>query len=245
MAYHVGIDPGATGGIAIIDSRGQFVAAHRWQGKDPASLYQLLISIAGEIDNNQVYIERVQNRPGEGLAFVLNNFALIENAGIWQGFILAAGLAPVLVHPATWQNAFNLAKWQAKAKANPNSPTPLTLARQLWPAAPLACLADDGKAVALILAALAHRDKLSGLDRAALNCSREIKAKAERAKARQKRKAGKINPTPPNINPSPWPPGPRPLDDRIFTQPLTQVQPGSPHHRAQVKPLFTPTAQKR
>jgi|GEM_PF-4778400 len=39
--------------------------------------------------------------------------------------------------------------------------------RSLWPTAPLPCLADDGKAVALLLADLARRDHLAGIDRAA------------------------------------------------------------------------------
>jgi|WetSurMetagenome_2_1015567.scaffolds.fasta_scaffold336752_1 hypothetical protein len=187
-AYHVGIDPGASGGIGIIDGRGQFVAAHRWQAKRPALLYEILLSIRGEIHNSQVYLERIQAHPGEGVGHVVNNMSLVENYGIWQGFILAAALVPVLVHPITWQNAHGLARWQSIQKITPTAPGPLQVARLRWPGAPLEFQADDGKAVALLLAALSVKDRQAGIDRSALNASREIKAKAQRATARKKRR---------------------------------------------------------
>jgi hypothetical protein len=187
----VGIDPGATGGIAILDGQGRFVAAHRWKPKAPAILYQLLLTISGEICNGQVYLERIQAHPGEGLGHVVNNMTLVENYGLWQGFIIAAGLVPVLVHPTTWQVAHDLRNWQSKQKFNPRVLGPLDVARQKWPTAPLEFMADDGKAVALFLAALAHQDEARGLNRHILNQSREAKAKVLRQRARQKRRQEK------------------------------------------------------
>ena len=187
--YHCGIDPGATGGIGIIDSRGQFVAAHRWDQKAPARLYHIIRLLYGVVDN--IYIEAVHAHPGEGIGHVVNNLALVQNWGIWQGFCYAAGLPFVLVHPATWQAATGLRSWQARQKINPAAPSPLSLARQLWPAAPLPCLADDGKAVALILADLARRDHLAGIDRAALQAQVQARAKIKKAQLRKARKAQK------------------------------------------------------
>jgi hypothetical protein len=219
-AYHVGIDPGASGGIGIIDSRGQFVAAHRWQAKRPALLYEILLSIRGEIFNKLIYLERIQAHPGEGVGHVVNNMALVENYGIWQGFILAAGLLPVLVHPITWQNAHGLASWgkkrdEALKAGRPLPPSPLEVARSRFPGAPLEFLADDGKAVALLLAALSVKDRQAGIDRSALNASREIKAKAQRATARKKRREIKAQapapgPGAPLCSALPWPPAPGP-----------------------------------
>jgi hypothetical protein len=194
--FFCGVDPGASGGIAVIDRAGQFVAAHRWDSKAPARLYQLLLTIRGEIYNNCIYLERIQAHPGEGVGHVVNNMATVENYGIWQGFILAAGLLPVLVHPKVWQKAYGLTAWQARQKIDPSAPGPLQLARRLWPGAPLPCLADDGKAVALLLADLARRDSIKGIDRAALNLANEVKAKAARKKARAARRAAKSYPAP-------------------------------------------------
>lgn len=184
--YHVGIDPGATGAIALLDGRGGFVACHRWQPKDPARLYQLLLTIKGDI-LGYIYLEMVNAHPGEGLGHVVRNHSLMVNWGIWQGFCLAAGLSFTLVHPATWQTAHNLRNWQAAAKLDPRAPSPLALARHLWPAAPLEFQADDGKAVALLLANLARQDAASGIDRQALAAVAQVKAKARRKKLREQK----------------------------------------------------------
>jgi hypothetical protein len=187
--YHCGIDPGATGGIGIIDSRGQFVAAHRWDQKNPARLYKILLLLKGMVD--KIYIELINAHPGEGIGHVVNNMALVQNWGIWQGFCYAAGIPFTLIHPHTWQAATGLRSWQARQKLNPAAPSPLSLARRLWPAAPLPCLVDDGKAVALLLADLARRDSLAGIDRAAMQAQAHAKTKAKAAQVRKARKAQK------------------------------------------------------
>lgn len=159
---------------------------------------------------------------------------------------MAAGLVVVQVHPITWQNAYSLAKWQSKVKDNPASLTPLKLARQLWPQAPLEFQADDGKAVALILADLARRDSLTGLDRAALNSNREIKAKAARSKARAKRREiTQNNPSAPPFNPGPGPASRQPLNDTPTARPFAQVNTLSPHQRPYSAPLLTQNSIKR
>ena len=185
--YHCGIDPGATGGIGIIDSRGQFIAAHRWDRKNPARLYSIILLLKGMVDD--IYIEMINAHPAEGIGHVINNLALVDNLGIWKGFCYAAGIPFTLIHPATWQAATGLRSWQAKQKLNPGSPSPLSLARQLWPAAPLPYLADDGKAVALLLADLARRDSLAGIDRAAIQAQAQAHTKA---KAKALRRMSKL-----------------------------------------------------
>ena len=135
-----------------------------------------------------IYIEMINAHPGEGLGHVVRNQALIENLGTWKGFCIAAGLPFVLIHPATWQPAHGLRSWQAAQKTNPAAPSPLSLARKLWPTAPLPCLVDDGKAVGLILADLARRDHLAGIDRGAIRDQAQTKAKAKKAQARKAQK---------------------------------------------------------
>ena len=183
----VGIDPGQTGGIGILDAQGKYYAAHRWDSREPVKLYNILILIKGMVD--RIYLELINAHPGEGIGDVVNNMALVQNWGIWQGFCIAAGLPFVLVHPATWQAAYGLRSWQARQKISPAAPSPLSLARQLWPGAPLPCLADDGKAVGLLLADLARRDSLAGIDRAALQAKALAKAKVKKALERKARKA--------------------------------------------------------
>ncbi len=133
----------------------------------------------------------INAHPGEGLGHVVNNMSLVENLGTWKGFCYAAGIPFTLIHPATWQAATGLRSWQARQKKDPAAPSPLTLARRLWPSAPLSAQVDDGKAVALILADLARRDHLAGIDRAALQAHAHAKARAKKAQLRKARKQAK------------------------------------------------------
>lgn len=181
--YFAGIDPGKTGGLGVLDAAGRYVAAHRWSEREPVKLYNILLLLRGSVDI--VYIEMINAHPGEGLGHVVRNQALIENLGTWKGFCIAAGVPFVLIHPHTWQRASGLWRWQARQKANPVAPSPLSRARHLWPAAPLPCLADDGKAVGLLLAELSRRDHLKGIDRGALQEKSRARAKAKKAHARK------------------------------------------------------------
>ena len=140
---------------------------------------------------DKIYIEMINAHPAEGIGHVINNLALVDNLGIWKGFCYAAGIPFTLIHPATWQAATGLRSWQAKQKLNPAAPSPLSLARQLWPAAPLPYLADDGKAVALLLADLARRDHLAGYDRGAIQARAHAQAKKKKAQLRKALKAQK------------------------------------------------------
>lgn len=187
MTFFVGIDPGLTGGIGIIDRAGGFIAAHRWNKKAPARLFDLILSIRGEIDN-YIYLELVQTFPQMASGFQNLNQGLLVNLGIWQGFLMAARVEFELISPRLWQNAHNLTAWQKKQAAGLPQPSPLDLARLIWPAAPLEFLADDGKAVALLLADLSRRDFLAGLDRRPARVARQLKEKARRQKRRQAQK---------------------------------------------------------
>jgi hypothetical protein len=140
---------------------------------------------------DRIYLELINAHPGEGIGHLVNNMALVQNWGVWQGFCYAAGVPFTLIHPATWQAAHGLRSWQARQKADPAAPSPLSLARRLWPTAPMPCLADDGKAVGLLLADLARRDHLAGIDRAAAQARTQAKAKAKKAQLRKARKAQK------------------------------------------------------
>jgi len=194
----MGIDPGQTGGIGILDSAGQFVAAHRWNLKNPIYIYENILLMMKGL-RVKTYLEDI-NLPQTG-AGIDNQFSragnLMVNFGIWQGWLMAAGLEFDLIAPATWQAVAGLFKWKKRLEQSefggPAVDSPLTLARRLWPAAPLEFQADDGKAVGLILADLARRDHLQGIDRG------EVRARA-RDKAKRKKKMKKAM----AANPAPW-----------------------------------------
>ena len=180
--YFLGIDPGQTGGAAIIDRAGAYTIAWRWDIKNPATSYNKLLYFKGSII--RAYIEIIRIFPREAKGFITQGQSVIKNSGVWLGWLMALDLTPEQISeidPATWQAAAGLHQWQKKQKADPGRHTPLTLARSLYPDAPLLHQADDGKAVALLLARLAQADDLAGIDR------NQIKARAlEKRKAKRK-----------------------------------------------------------
>lgn len=188
-----GIDPGQTGGIGIIDYRGNYEQAHRWNIKDPRALFNILYILKDRIF--KVYIENV-NLPTTG-ADVDNQYSaganLLINAGMWRGWLIALNLEYCEIPPATWQAAHGLFRWkkrmtEPRAIGAPVIHSPLTLARSRWPRAPLEYKADDGKAVGLLLADLARVDHARMIDRKAIQEINRAQAKAKKAKKRQNTK---------------------------------------------------------
>lgn len=185
--YFAGIDPGKTGGLGIIDAAGRYVAAHRWNEKEPVKLYNILLLLRGSV--SKIYLELIQVFPQKESGFIQQGQSTIANWGVWQGFLIAAGVPYDVVSPLTWQACHGLTSWQKKQADGIPCHSPLSLARHLWPAAPLEFKVDDGKAVALLLADLSRRDHLAGIDRGALRAQAQTKAKAKKAQARKLAKA--------------------------------------------------------
>ena len=193
MRYFAGIDPGQTGGIGILNEQGKFVTAHRWDKRDPKRLYETLYYIKDIV--LRVYIENV-NLPQTG-AGLENKFCgsgnLLVNVGIWQGFLIALDIPFDEIAPATWQAAFGLFQWKKKLEKaawqeSAAVQSPLTLARKLWPGAPLEFQADDGKAVGLFLAGLARQDHHNGIDRGEVRARAQAKVKRKKKEKRALRK---------------------------------------------------------
>jgi hypothetical protein len=93
-----------------------------------------------------VYLENI-NLPQVGAPGVDNRYSagsnLLINAGIWQGFLIALELPVIQIPPQTWQAAHGLFRWQSLLRKDPSAETPFTLARRLWPDAPLEFQADE------------------------------------------------------------------------------------------------------
>jgi len=57
-----GIDPGQFGGLGIVDQDGQFVAAYRWDIREPRRLYQILETLSKPKDSREESRCQVNNR---------------------------------------------------------------------------------------------------------------------------------------------------------------------------------------
>jgi hypothetical protein len=168
--YYLGIDPGLKGGAALLDADGGIIEVWRWrESKDPIYTYNLLLSYIGYRIKIYSYIEQIRLFPALPPAILINSQTLLVNVGQWHAILDLLRIPYLQITPADWQARYGLTHWRkrkaqrdalAKRAQTPALTTPLALARHLWPDAPLRTQADDGMAVALLLADLARRDHL-------------------------------------------------------------------------------------
>lgn len=145
----IGIDPGATGAIALLGDN--LLLAEDWPG-DVSGAADLLRSWAATYHIQMAGLERVASRPGQGVSSV---FKFGENFGCWQGLLAALAVPVVLLTPQTWQKRITCASDGLDPKARS-----MAVARRLFPDAPLTRKKDHGRADALLLAEVIRRHYL-------------------------------------------------------------------------------------
>ena len=165
---YLGIDPGHRGGAALLDVAGRITDAWRWRpGHDPMQSYNNLYNYINSGYKILSYIEHIRLYPRLPLPVLLNTQNLLLNAGQWQALLDLLRIPYTQITPGDWQARYGLTHWRkrqariitlARGTSLPDLTSPLALARHLWPDAPLQSQADDGIAVALLLADLARRD---------------------------------------------------------------------------------------
>lgn len=155
MSRFLGIDPGAKGGIAVLNAGG-VAEAWRYPGDIPEAA-ELVRSIHLAAPIKLACIEKVgaMPRPAAGGKVSMgaqSSFKFGANYGAWQGILSALGIPYVMVTPAKWQKALlDSGTGETKARS-------LNMARRLFPDVDMRFQADDGKADALHLARWAMRE---------------------------------------------------------------------------------------
>ena len=152
MKYFLGIDPGASGAIAVLNQEGHLVAVI------DMPVFDVLVGkaikrrvspelLSGEIEpyvrgDSVAWLEQVSARPGQGVSSM---FAFGESFGIVKGVLGAHRVPTRMVTPSTWKKAMllNASKDGSRAKAI-----------QLWPehASMFKRVKDDGRAEACLIA---------------------------------------------------------------------------------------------
>jgi len=144
----IGVDPGLTGAIGILDEQGRAVAAidlpiqrdKSLAWVDGKELRRMLHdAIAG--DEARVIIERVSAMPKQGVA---SSFLFGVGFGSLLGVLQAMQLPLELVTPAKWKREVGLDSADKKAS--------LHKARLMFPNIDLRLAKHDGRAEALLLA---------------------------------------------------------------------------------------------
>ena len=116
MKFHfkkyIGIDPGKSGGIAVLNGETAKVYACPRTVEDMATLIGMCLN-GFSADNVRVIVEKVWAFPTDGRA---GSFTFGCNYGQWQGILSAHELEPVFVTPKTWQTHFEIKKGLPKTQ---------------------------------------------------------------------------------------------------------------------------------
>lgn len=149
----LGIDPGLTGAVALIDGVGRFVmvedmptmprstaskSAKVRNQINAAALAQLLRPWAPEV--GVAILEQVGTRPGQDAS---TTGSLMHSLGVIEGVLASLGIPVVMVSPVAWKKA---------ARLGPDKDQSRALAQRYFPEASLARVKDHNRAEALLLA---------------------------------------------------------------------------------------------
>lgn len=152
--FYIGIDPGQSGAIAIINESSDVIELEDYPG-DEISCAKLISNIMVDLNLEaktvtlKAAIEKVHAMPKQG---VTSMFKFGTNFGIWRGMIAMAGIPFILVPPRTWQKGV-INKAQDKKPA-------LAAAARMFPEAELYGPrggGKDGRADALLIADYCRR----------------------------------------------------------------------------------------
>lgn len=110
----VGIDPGKSGGVAVLDDTGAFVGGIRTpllqHGKrDLVNVRQinLWVDTAHPVKVSHVVLEQVNAMPGQGVTSMFN---FGRHTGAVEAYALFLGVPVTWVTPQKWKGFFNLSK---------------------------------------------------------------------------------------------------------------------------------------
>ena len=154
MSLYLGIDPGLSGAIALVDSDGGLAMLEdmptmaRGNGRvrhevDAGGIAHLLRPHATDVTFG--IVESASARPGQGVASM---FSLGHSFGVVTSVLSCLNIAYELLAPT---------KWKRLAELPADKALVLAAARRRWPGAPLTRVKDHGRAEALFMALLAMR----------------------------------------------------------------------------------------
>ena len=142
---YIGIDPGKTGAVAILDDKGNYINVLDFGQEE---LMPTLIGYAPVV--KFAYLEKVHSMPGQG---VVSTFSFGENFGWWQGVLGSLGIPYTTIRPQDWMKKYSLQKSSSSDKPG------LEVARKLFPEAPLRLKKHHNRADALLIARACWEDR--------------------------------------------------------------------------------------
>ena len=164
MTIFVGIDPGLSGAVALIDGDVvQLADAPSWSVEakkgvrheyNVNGMVELITGAILRVENRvsiTAGLESVHSMPDQGVA---SSFKFGVGLGIWQGILAALGIAYQLIPPARWKKALMDGMGKQKDAS-------MIVAQRLFPTADIHLRKHHGRADALLLAEFMRRTTAS------------------------------------------------------------------------------------
>lgn len=150
--YFIGIDPGKSGALAVIDDEGYVWNTKTFNESD----YAIVLNDLASAPNVRVVLEHVGAMPGQGSVSMFNFGA---NFGFIKGLLAANNLPYELVRPQKWKRMFSCTS---------DKNTSVDVAHRLFPNVDLrrttrCSKPHDGIAEALLMAEYCRRTNLGTL----------------------------------------------------------------------------------
>ena len=140
--YVIGIDPGMTGAIALVDARLKTCLGVHDMPPDELGLVSLKVRIMGEHGPpDAIFVEKCASMPKQG---VVSTFKFGLNNGMVRLWAAEFSMRWELITPQKWKKYHGLTKATKKDS--------LLVARRKWPNAPLDRMKDVDRAEALLIA---------------------------------------------------------------------------------------------
>lgn len=98
----IGIDPGQSGGIAVIRSTSTFVTFAKFKGQSEQDMVNMFNGIKVECAHPVVYLEQVHAMPRQGVS---STFKFGASYGFLRGLCVSQGFKINDVTPQKWQKA--------------------------------------------------------------------------------------------------------------------------------------------
>ena len=146
MTYILGIDPGATGGICLLDDDERVVWAEKREQFDETELADFIALAKASGFLLYAFLERAQSFPKMG---VVGAFKYGEGYGFWQGLLTANGIGFETVPPLTWQRALGVTKKHKEITQSQHKKNLVAEARSRWPSLPKHSGVCDAALIAL------------------------------------------------------------------------------------------------
>lgn len=144
----IGLDPGAKGGIAVIDFNHLAVRVYKFDNLTEQEIYHIL---AGEAcDRCTAFLEQVHGFPGQA-----GQFAFGQSYGFLRGVLVALGIPFEDVTPHTWQRGVGMSGLKGEKTDRKNALK--QKAQQLFPQAKINLSVSDAVLIAEHGYRLTHR----------------------------------------------------------------------------------------